>query len=91
MKILELHPNYDSRKSFYGKAKVLIHDDGTIQLQSYNTIVCEIDAENNFNMLWDDKSNTTSRHINEFKKTIYRLKTSDESLKIKTKPPRRSG
>lgn len=65
MKILELHPNYDSRKSFYGKAKVLVHDDGTIQLQSYNTIVCEI-VNGVFRMLWDGKSQTTSRHIKEF-------------------------
>jgi hypothetical protein len=65
---MELSPLNSNRKSFYGKAKVLIQDDGTIQLQSYNTIVCEIDTYNNFNMLWDGKSNTTTRHINEFKK-----------------------
>jgi hypothetical protein len=66
MKILELSPLHSTRQSFYGKAKVLLHDNGTIQLQSYNTIVCEI-VNNTFNMLWDGKSNTTSRHIKEFK------------------------
>lgn len=68
MYIMELSPLHSTRKSFYGKAKVLIQDNGTVQLQSYNTIVCEIDTHNNFNILWDGKSNTTTRHINEFKK-----------------------
>lgn len=68
MYVLELSPQNTTRKSFYGKAKVLIQDNGTIQLLSYNTVVCEIDTKNNFNMLWDGKSQTTTRHINEFKK-----------------------
>lgn len=68
MYTLELLPKYDCRKSFYQKAKVLIQNDGTLQLQSYNTIVCEIDTNGNFNLLWDGKSNTTTRHIKEFKK-----------------------
>lgn len=68
MYVMELSPLNSTRKSFYGKAKVLIQDNGTIQLQSYYTIVCEIDTHNNFNILWDGKSNTTTRHINEFKK-----------------------
>ena len=68
MYIMELSPLHTTRKSFYGKAKILIQDNGTIQLQSYDTIVCEIDTHNNFNMLWNGKSCTTTRHINEFKK-----------------------
>ena len=68
MYTLELSPLNSNRKSFYGKAKVLIQDNGTVQLLSYNTIVCEIDTHNNFNMLWNGKSQTTTRHINEFKK-----------------------
>lgn len=67
MKIYELCARYDSRKSFYGKAKVIEHDDGIIQLQSYNTIVCEIDNNGNFKMLWDGNTQTTNRHIKEFK------------------------
>lgn len=66
MRIYELTPMKDSRKSFYGKAKVIEHDNGTIQLQSYNTIVCEI-AGGVFRMLWDGRTQTTTRHINEFK------------------------
>ena len=68
MYIMELTPQHSNVKSFYGKAKVIIKDNGTIQLQSYNTIVCEIDTQSHFNMIWDGKSNTTSRHIKEFKK-----------------------
>jgi hypothetical protein len=68
MYVMELSPLNSTRKSFYGKAKVIIQDNGAVQLQSYDTIVCEIDTNNNFNMLWDGKSNTTTRHINEFKK-----------------------
>lgn len=67
MRIYELTPMRDSRKSFYGKAKVIEHDNGTIQLQSYNTIVCEI-VGGVFRMLWDGRTQTTTRHINEFKK-----------------------
>ena len=66
MKILELTPIYSNVKSFYNKAKVLLHDNGTIQLQSYNTIVGEI-KDNTYYQLWDGKSCTTSRHIKEFK------------------------
>ena len=68
MKILELIPLHSNVKSFYNKAKVIMQDDGTIQLQSYNTIVCEIDKEGYFWYTWNGKSNTTTRHIKEFKK-----------------------
>ena len=67
MTIFDLTARYDSRKSFYGKAKVLIFDNGTIQLQSYDTIVGEI-RDGKYYQLWDGKSQTTTRHINEFKK-----------------------
>lgn len=67
MYTLELSPINSNRKSFYGKAKVIITDKGTVQLLSYETIVCEIDEFGNFNKLWDGKSQTTTRHINEFK------------------------
>lgn len=67
MNIYELMARYDSRKSFYGKAHVIELDNGTKQLQSYNTIVGEI-RDNKYYQLWDGKSQTTSRHIKEFKK-----------------------
>lgn len=66
MRIFDL-PCMDTRKSFYGKAQCIEHDDGTKQLKSYNTIVCEI-KNAVFNMLWDGQSQTTIRHIKSFKK-----------------------
>lgn len=45
LNITNLVPN-DSRKSFYGKAKVKTYTDGTRVLQSYNTDVAKIDNEN---------------------------------------------
>lgn len=67
MNITELRPS-DGRKSFYGKALVLTSDN-KIQLQSYNTIVCEI--ENGiFKRLWGGYSATTMRHINAFIKAF---------------------
>lgn len=67
MNIYELTARFDRRKSFYGKALVIELDNGTKQLQSYNTIVGEI-RNNTYFQLWDGKSQTTTRHINEFKK-----------------------
>ena len=51
------------RKSFYGNMKV-IERNGDKLLQSYNTIVCKIDACGNFKRPWDDWSATTRRHVN---------------------------
>lgn len=67
MRIYELMARYDSRKSFYGKAHIIELDNGIIQLQSYDTIVGEI-RNNKYIQLWDGKSQTTTRHIKEFKK-----------------------
>ena len=67
MNIYELAARFDRRKSFYGKAHVIELDNGIKQLQSYNTIVGEI-RNNTYFQLWDGKSQTTTRHINEFKK-----------------------
>lgn len=65
MRVFDL-PCFDSRKSFYGKAQCIEMEDGTKQLKSYNTIVCEI-RKGVFNMLWDGSSATTNRHIKSFK------------------------
>lgn len=67
MQVYELMARYESRKSFYGKAKVIEHDNGIKQLLSYDTIVGEIKNGEYF-QLWDGKTQTTSRHIKEFKK-----------------------
>lgn len=67
MNIYELTARYDARKSFYGKAHIIELDNGVIQLKSYDTIVGEI-KNGKYYQLWDGKTQTTSRHIKEFKK-----------------------
>ena len=66
MKIFELVPRYDARKSFYGKARVVDHEDGTIELQSYDTIVSRcVNGKVEELGKW---SQTTTRHQKEFRK-----------------------
>lgn len=65
MKMYELQPN-DSRKSFYGKARVIEKDNGEKVLQSYNTEVCKITSGGQFVRLWSGYSATTMRHVNSF-------------------------
>lgn len=48
MRKYELTP-VDGRKSFYGKAVVIVEDNGTeTLLQSYDTTVCKIDKSGEF-------------------------------------------
>lgn len=65
MKMYELQPN-DSRKSFYGKARVIEKDNGEKVLQSYNTEVCKVTSGGQFVRLWSGYSATTMRHVNSF-------------------------
>ena len=66
MKIFELVPRHDTRKSFYGKARVIDHENGTIELQSYNTIVSRcVNGKVEELGKW---SATTTRHQKEFRK-----------------------
>ena len=70
MKIFELVPRYDTRKSFYGKARVVDHEDGTIELQSYDTIVSRcVNGKVEELGKW---SATTTRHQKEFRKQFER-------------------
>ena len=62
LNITELHPNYGSCKSFYGKAHILDCGDKFV-LRSYETNVAYVDKENKtLHRLWDDWSATTGRH-----------------------------
>ena len=61
----EMHPRYDSRKSFYGKAHITEYPDGRKVLTSYNTRVAEITADGK-PIVYGIWSNTTSRHQREF-------------------------
>lgn len=67
MKIYELSACYDARKSFYGKAHIIIdYENGTLLLQSYNTIVSRcVDGKVEELGKW---SQTTTRHQKEFRK-----------------------
>ena len=70
MKIFELSPRYDGRKSFYGKAHVIDHENGTIELQSYDTIVSRcVNGKVEELGKW---SATTTRHQKEFRKQFER-------------------
>lgn len=70
--LFDLIPQYDRRKSFYGKAKVYSDDKGHLLLMSYSTIVAEItdsiaseDGKPSVKVNgW--YSQTTARHINDF-------------------------
>ena len=64
-KVFDLIPN-DSHKSFYGKAKVIVFEDGTQVLQSYETFVAQKDPDGTIKRLWGGYSRTTQRHINAF-------------------------
>ena len=66
MKIYELEARFDARKSFYGKAHVIDHEDGTLELQSYDTIVSRcVNGKVEELGKW---SATTTRHQKEFRK-----------------------
>lgn len=64
-KIYDL-PCLDSRKSFYGKAKVMEQENGEKILLSYNTEVAKITESGEFVRMWGGESATTMRHINSF-------------------------
>ncbi len=65
MKKYELIPKVTNRKSFYKKAYVIEIVPGVYQLQSYQTIVCEV-YHGKFRRFWNDYSATTMTHINDF-------------------------
>jgi hypothetical protein len=75
----ELKPVYDSRKSFYGKAKVR-KENGRLILTSYNTDVAEL--ENGKAYVYGTYSPTTLRHIKEFLKQYgYKAESSKQIIK----------
>ena len=62
MKMYELIPN-NGRKSFYGKAKIVIDDNGNETLYSYDTPIIKRDVNGKLTKLWSGWSNTTGTHI----------------------------
>lgn len=65
MKSYELIP-IDGRKSFYGKAVVMIDADGSETLYSYNTPIIKRTTSGELVKMWDGWSVTTGRHIKAF-------------------------
>lgn len=65
MKKYELTPS-DGRKSFYGKAVVVVCDDGSETLYSYDTPIIKRTAAGELVKLWDGWSATTGRHVAAF-------------------------
>ena len=80
----DLNPIYDGRKSFYGKAKVVVYPESWIDLVSYSTIDCRLDRTEGSFEFYGDYSMTTRRHTWEFLlqvSTEYMIST-DTWLKI---------
>ena len=65
MKIYDLKPT-DGRKSFYGKAKVVLDNNGTETLYSYNTPIIKRTVAGDLVRMWDGWSATTGRHVAAF-------------------------
>ena len=65
MKMYELIPD-NGRKSFYGKAKVVVDDNGNETLYSYDTPIIKRDINGKLTKLWNGWSNTTGTHIKAF-------------------------
>ena len=69
--ISDLNARYDSRKSFYGKAKIDESNDGTLlTLISYNTPVATFDRTTGELWVHGYYSATTARHIREFARQL---------------------
>lgn len=66
-KMYELIPQYDARRSFYGKAKIE-ETKKYLKLYSYQTLVAMINKEENTVKVFGTYSPTTLRHIKEFLK-----------------------
>lgn len=65
--IYNLEPRFDSRKSFYGKAKVVVDDNGDKMLYSYGTPVVKIRGSLVATLgEYALASVTTTRHTKEF-------------------------
>ncbi len=66
MTIYELTPT-NNQASFYGKAKIVIDDDGAETLISYDTPIIKRTVDGKLSRLWfDGWTATTGRHIKSF-------------------------
>lgn len=65
MRIYELMPT-NGRKSFYGKAKVQVSDNGNETLYSYDTPIITRTPKGELIKLWNNWTCTTGNHIKSF-------------------------
>ena len=65
MKMYELIPT-NGHKSFYGKAKVTVDDNGAETLYSYDVPIMRRDSDGTLTRLWNGWSATTGNHIKSF-------------------------
>ena len=65
-KIYELTPTTGYQQSFYGKAKVVVEEDGTEILYSYDTAIIKRLPDGTLVRLYDDYTMTTGKHIKAF-------------------------
>lgn len=76
---IKIEPKYDSRKSFYGKARVITESNGDKTLISYQTEVARI--KNGKPEVYGTYSATTLRHIKEFlKQNGYKAENSKQIM-----------
>lgn len=77
----ELGVQFDSRKSFYGKAKVYTDNRG-VHLCSYGTVVASLLVGKSKPVVFGTYSQTTLRHIKEFLRQYgYKAETASQILK----------
>lgn len=65
MRHYDLATRFDSRASFYGKARVIIRE-GVVELHSYTTHVATVSNGGQTAEVYGAYSNTTLRHVKEF-------------------------
>ena len=61
----ELMPDH-GQKSFYGKAIVCVHEDGTETLYSYGTAIIDRNPDGSLTPRWCGWTATTAKHIRAF-------------------------
>lgn len=83
MSTYDLSTRYDSRQSFYGKARVeQDDDDSAMRLLSYGTHVATIYGHGERAEVYGLYSATTTRHIKEFlKQNGFKVETAKQVMK----------
>lgn len=63
--VYDLAPT-NGQRSFYGKARVHVYDDGAKELYSYDTLIMRIEADGTMRRFYDGYTHTTGKHIKAF-------------------------